>query len=87
MRCSPPRTSHHNPVISRPHIQLLSDTRRVHSLETICLLMCYKIKYKENFFLLRGNHEASPINRIYGFYDECKSHTFGCPDHSGRATA
>ena len=28
--------------------------------------MCYKVKYPENFFLLRGNHEAAPINRIYG---------------------
>ena len=42
------------------------------SLETICLLLAYKIKYDENFFLLRGNHECASINRIYGFYDECK---------------
>ena len=42
------------------------------SLETIMLLLCFKVKYPENFFLLRGNHEASQINRIYGFYDECK---------------
>lgn len=41
------------------------------SLETICLLLAYKIKYPENFFILRGNHECASINRIYGFYDEC----------------
>ncbi|KAK3190322.1 hypothetical protein Dsin_029883 [Dipteronia sinensis] len=42
------------------------------SLETICILLAYKIKYPENFFLLRGNHECASINRVYGFYDECK---------------
>jgi serine/threonine-protein phosphatase PP1 catalytic subunit len=42
------------------------------SLETISLLLAYKIQYPENFFILRGNHEAAGINRIYGFYDECK---------------
>lgn len=31
--------------------------------------MAYKVKYPENFFMLRGNHECSAINRIYGFYD------------------
>jgi len=42
------------------------------SLETICLLLAYKIKFPENFFLLRGNHEAASVNRMYGFMDECK---------------
>merc|ERR1719265_2093377 len=46
--------------------------RGKHSLETICLLLAYKIKCPKNFFLLRGNHECASINRIYGFYDECK---------------
>ncbi|KAL6946432.1 hypothetical protein ACO0RG_000584 [Hanseniaspora osmophila] len=42
------------------------------SLETILLLLCFKIKYPENFFLLRGNHECASVTRVYGFYDECK---------------
>lgn len=46
--------------------------RGKNSMETICLLLAYKIKYPENFFMTRGNHESSAINRIYGFYDECK---------------
>ena len=35
-------------------------------------MMSLQVKYPENFFLLRGNHECASINRIYGFYDECK---------------
>ena len=42
------------------------------SIECICLLLAYKIKYDENFFMLRGNHECGSINKKYGFYDECK---------------
>jgi serine/threonine-protein phosphatase PP1 catalytic subunit len=42
------------------------------SLEVIVLLFAYKIKFSENFFCLRGNHECASITRIYGFYDECK---------------
>jgi serine/threonine-protein phosphatase PP1 catalytic subunit len=43
------------------------------SIETICLMFAFKISYPENFFMLRGNHECSYINRQFGFYDECMS--------------
>ncbi|KAJ0421161.1 Serine/threonine-protein phosphatase PP1 isozyme 2 [Aspergillus carlsbadensis] len=42
------------------------------SLETILLLLCYKLKYPKSFFLLRGNHECAAITRVSTFYEECK---------------
>ncbi|KJH41813.1 phosphoprotein phosphatase 1 [Dictyocaulus viviparus] len=41
------------------------------NIETICLMFCYRIKYPESHFMLRGNHECPAINRVYGFYEEC----------------
>ena len=41
-------------------------------IETISLLLAYKIKHQDTFFMLRGNHECPSLNRVYGFYDECK---------------
>ena len=65
------RVHEHEPSVPRTPGRDFVD-RGKNGLECICLLLAYKIKYPENFFLLRGNHECASINRIYGFYDECK---------------
>jgi len=46
--------------------------RGPNGLECMFLLMALKTKYPDQVWLLRGNHECAAINRIYGFYDECK---------------
>ncbi|KAK8866205.1 hypothetical protein M9Y10_009164 [Tritrichomonas musculus] len=45
--------------------------RGKYSVETISLLIALKVKYPENIFLLRGNHETEEMTKIYGFYNEC----------------
>ncbi|KDD72092.1 calcineurin-like phosphoesterase, partial [Helicosporidium sp. ATCC 50920] len=45
--------------------------RGAHSLETICLLLALKIEHPSTVHLIRGNHEASDINALFGFRLEC----------------
>ncbi|KAJ2392285.1 putative serine/threonine protein phosphatase, partial [Coemansia sp. RSA 2603] len=42
-----------------------------HSVETISLLLCLKLRYPQRIHLLRGNHESRNITKTYGFYAEC----------------
>jgi serine/threonine-protein phosphatase PP1 catalytic subunit len=44
------------------------------SIETVSLLLLYKIVYPTRVWMLRGNHECSYINRLYGFRDDCIIH-------------
>lgn len=46
--------------------------RGAHSLETIQLLLCYKVKYPSHITLLRGNHETRSTSAQYGFLEEIK---------------
>lgn len=45
------------------------------SLECLCLLLAYKIKYKNTFNLLRGHYDAEFMCKAYGFEKECQEKT------------
>ncbi|KAF9764958.1 Serine/threonine-protein phosphatase PP2A catalytic subunit [Nosema granulosis] len=45
--------------------------RGYHSVETLSLLLCLKVKHPTRIHLLRGNHESRQITQVYGFFDEC----------------
>ena len=48
------------------------------SIETIAFLALMKIQRPDSVFLLRGNHESSTINQMYGFYNDCNQ-IYGSP--------
>lgn len=43
------------------------------STEVLFTVLCFKLLYPKQFFISRGNHETTAMNKIYGFEGEIKA--------------
>jgi serine/threonine-protein phosphatase PP1 catalytic subunit len=47
-----------------------------YGIETVLLILVMKLKFPENVFMLRGNHDCDKLTELHGFKQECK-HRYG----------
>lgn len=40
-------------------------------MESVTLVVCLKVRFKDRVMITRGNHESRLITQVYGFFDEC----------------
>jgi len=54
------------------HVIFLGDIvdRGLHQLECFIFILALKIKDSNKYYLLKGNHETSEVNRKYGFFQD-----------------
>ena len=46
--------------------------RGTNQLECLILVLAFKIRYPNRYYLLKGNHETLEMNKTYGFFQEFK---------------
>ncbi|VIO94159.1 Uncharacterized protein BM_BM10090, partial [Brugia malayi] len=60
--------------------------RGSHGIEVVALLTALKVRFPNNIFLCRGNHEEESLNRAYSFYEEvCMRFSENLEGRDGRA--